>query len=156
MIEEISLGSDISIPVIDGRYFCSRRDPIREAVQWYKQNQELIEKASRVTVLGLGAGFHIHFIPRDIEVCYVAQEPELISRFQQLYPDSRARKLESLEFYKKSSVIPFRPSQTGHEELYNLFLKKESLNIKIIERLFSQKSANSEVKVWKTLREFVA
>lgn len=156
MIEEVSLGSDISIPMIHGRFFCSRRDPIREAVQWFKQNQDIMARSSRVTVLGLGAGFHIHFIPRDIEVCFVEQEPELVARFQQLYPDSRARSLQSLEFYKTSEIIPFRPAQTGHEELYNLFLNKDALNIKIIERLFAQKSENNEVKVWKTLREFVA
>jgi hypothetical protein len=155
MIEEVRLSVDLSIPQINGLFFCSRRDPVREAVQWTNVHREAIEQSEKITVVGLGAGFHLHFIPRDKEVCFIEREASLIERFQKLYPDSQARPLESLEFFEGSMVLLFRPALSLHEEFYRELMATPQLNIKLIEGLFPLSAVNEEQKTWKTLKELV-
>lgn len=164
MIEEVKLTGEISIPSVDGDFFCSRRDPIREAVQWYTIHREKIEKAERIVVVGLGAGFHIHFIPRDKTVVFIERRSELIQRFKALYPDSHAQEIQSLEDLESSEVLFFKPafgSQLADDFIFYQSLESthdrgEKMNIKLIEGLFSQSVANNEVKSWRILRELVA
>ncbi len=155
-MEEVFLTNDFYVPSLNGRLFCSRRDPIREAVQWYQLNKEKIENADRITIIGLGAGFHLHLIPRDKLVCYVELEPDLIDRFRRLYPDSQAFPLQSIEFLENSEVLSFRPAQIGNEEIYRPLEDKSQLNIKLIGALIEKmKIQNIESTQWLVLRELV-
>lgn len=155
MITEHFISPELSIPIINEQYFCSRRDPVREASAWANLHTKEIEQADKIVVLGLGAGFHLHFIPRGKEVYFVEFEQALIERFEKICPDSIAKPLTSVGQLKGARILKFQPAIANSAELYQAIANYPSINIKVIAEMLKHYPALEEVKCWNSLRELV-
>ena len=58
-MEEMYAKSGDRILLIDGRYLCSKVDPVTEARRWADRQRAQVSENSGIVVLGLGAGYHV-------------------------------------------------------------------------------------------------
>lgn len=120
-IVELTLSQGCAVPSIEGRFFCSRRDPMREALSWLQAHERLLKSASRVIVLGLGAGFHLENWKFTKDLTVVELRPQLIERWTRLRPQAAAPirfRSELNEAALDQTVIEFRPAWNGLESEY--------------------------------------
>ena len=109
------------LPAIEGRFFCSRRDPMREALSWQQAHERVLKSASRVVILGLGAGFHLQNWPFTKDLTVVELRPQLIQLWSQLHPEAAngIRFRSGIdEISIDHMVIEFRPAWNGLESRY--------------------------------------
>ncbi len=111
----------LKLPSIEGRFFCSRRDPAREAVAWFKAQQFLLSDIETVVILGLGAGLHLAAFPENIKVHVLELRSELIDFWRQANPDSLAIVHQNIENLPETLILEFRPAWSGMEEAYQAF-----------------------------------
>jgi hypothetical protein len=117
---ELTLANGLMLPSIDGGFFCSRRDPVREASLWLKAQERFLSTASPIIILGLGAGFHLQLLPAHYKshVQVVELRPELIELWTSFNPDSELRIISTAPDVVGATVLEFRPAWIGLEESY--------------------------------------
>jgi hypothetical protein len=120
LIEELIMPNGIKLPSIDGGFFCSRRDPVREALSWLKAQERFLSPSSSVVILGLGAGFHLQLLPSSIhsQIQVIELRPELIERWKKLNPDSKIPIVSTESEILGATILDFRPAWTGSEAAY--------------------------------------
>jgi len=122
-IEVQQLENGLKVPTFEGSYFCSRKNPLKEAETWVLANQSKLQSNPKVIILGLGAGFHVELLKDRPETYVIELREELIQAWKQynshlqihfLSPDSE---IEGL-------AIDFRPAWTGNEKHYENLSRK--------------------------------
>ncbi len=118
------IASGDSVPLIQGRIFCSSRDPQKEAQAWLlHQKTSDFETQSSICLLGLGAGFHLDLLleKTNLSMIHVIElHAELIENWkcQNFHALSRVDFCQSLE-ESTPLVLEFRPSWGGNEKFYH-------------------------------------
>ncbi len=159
----------IQVPTLEGRQFCSGRDPIREARTWFGMELPFLINSTDVLVLGLGAGFHIQEIlwsehcPHQLWV--VEKNGELVDLWKKENKhETRNQKIQFLSLetdfdkhpFREALILEFRPAWTGNDEFYQQLSK--NLRGPSIKEKISQLSALDQTqpaKIWRALRELV-
>jgi hypothetical protein len=119
---ELTVENDLKLPSIEGRLFCSRRNPEREAALWIENHRQVLKSARQVSVLGLGAGFHIVALPTHLEIQVIELRPQLIARWQEMgwgqnLPNTRIT-LQVDAAKVEGPILEFRPAWSGLEAQY--------------------------------------
>lgn len=117
-VVELTLPNGKTLPSIDGRFFCSRRDPEREALSWLKANEGLFSLSSNVVILGLGAGFHVQNFPGVKQLTVVELRSQLVDRWKWQVSRSDIQVVSALESSDEAVVLEFRPAWSGLEAEY--------------------------------------
>lgn len=125
LIRNIQIENGMVLPALEGRLFCSRRDPVKESEVWYQSNQRAIESAGPLVVLGLGAGFHLLQIDPDRDVYVIELRPELIEIFERRDLPVKPRiHFVGSDFELEATVLEFRPAWMGIEEKYQALSRR--------------------------------
>lgn len=118
-LELCQLENGMIVPSLEGRLFCSRRDPVRESEAWFSNHSRLISDAESVLVLGLGAGFHLMQFERQRKVHVLELRLELIDLFlQRNLPCKPQIEFVSVDTTLEATVLEFRPAWLGFEKEY--------------------------------------
>ena len=64
-MEEMYAKSGDRILQVEGRYLCSKVDPVTEARRWVDRARDQIAENQAVIILGLGAGYHVSRVCRQ-------------------------------------------------------------------------------------------
>ena len=123
------LVSGDSVPSIQGRIFCSSRDPQKEAQAWIlHQKISELDSQSSICLLGLGAGFHLNLLLEKTNRPFfhvIEQHDLLIDMWQSQNPQFLSRVQFSKSFESPSCpVLEFRPSWSGNEKFYHELSQK--------------------------------
>jgi hypothetical protein len=122
-VEIRDLANGMKVPTIGELYFCSRRDPLKEAQAWLQANRQILESSSEVIILGLGAGFHIQLLEERPRTTVVELRSELASAWQAFHPDFQIPVLAN-HGLTTAQVLEFRPAWTGLEAAYLTLSKR--------------------------------
>ena len=85
MIESATAKNGSLIYLKDGKYLASSFDPQKEAEGWFRNCQRLTKYARTVFVLGLGSGYHIAVLKRELpeaKIVVIESDQELVAAFQ--------------------------------------------------------------------------
>jgi hypothetical protein len=119
-LELIQLENGMIVPALEGRLFCSRRDPVKESEIWFRGQSKLISGAQNILILGLGAGFHLMHFETDRKVFVLELRHELIELFQQRdLPDKPQVEFVTATTELEATVLEFRPAWQGLEKEYS-------------------------------------
>jgi len=129
-----------------GLPLCSRRDPVKEALDWVRW-QNLMEEDQRVLIFGFGAGFHVEALQAHfpkIEISLFELDPELLE-------ECKKRGITAWDRIPAESLwdayLDFRPSWSG---LHAEFL--EAYENAVHRRLTPDQEASPQ---WSVLQELV-
>ncbi len=118
-VQMVQLENGMRVPSLQGRLFCSRRDPVKESESWYKAHELVIQEANEILVLGLGAGFHLLAFEPHRKIHVLELNPELIAIFQSLdLPIKPDIHFVSADTQLEATVVEFRPAWLGNENQY--------------------------------------
>ncbi len=129
---ELKTENGMRLPTLDGRFFCSRRDPKREAQSWLQSQRRLISENKTLVVLGLGAGFHIEALQAAVTnpIHVIELRPELIGHWQIHNSESKIQVSPSIVPSENLQILEFRPAWNGLEVRYeNLSRELRSVHI---------------------------
>ncbi len=85
MIETAQAKNGSLIHLKDGKYLASSFDPQKEAEAWYKNSNQRTKYARTVFVLGLGSGYHIRVLTRELpqtKIVVIEPDHELVKSYQ--------------------------------------------------------------------------
>ena len=118
-MEFVQIENGMILPQTQGKLYCSRRDPVKEASNWFCHHQESINQAEHIIILGLGAGFHLLNFESTQQVTVVELNPQLIEVFEGRQHPSKPQ-IQYLEGggNREGTVLEFRPAWVGNEERY--------------------------------------
>lgn len=121
-IDSFQLENGMWVPSLQGRLFCSRRDPVKEAETWCRQVEASYQSAKAVLILGLGAGFHIVTLPPREKVFVLELRQDLIEMFSIRNPEFSSQvQFISPETEWDATVLEFRPAWLGLEKEYSFY-----------------------------------
>jgi hypothetical protein len=117
---ELKIENGLKLPSIEGRFFCSRRDPKREAQSWLEAHQRKIKSNQPLIILGLGAGFHIDLLQSEIQnpIHVIELRPELVGCWKAQNPDSHILICHQATGIPFGCLLEFRPAWSGLEAEY--------------------------------------
>lgn len=159
----------VQVPSLDGRLFCSGRDPHREARAWFAIELPFLRGSSDVLVLGLGAGFHIlEILQSDScpdQLWVVEKQIELVDFWKkqngqkalhcQMQFLSSDTDLEQ-RCFPETPILEFRPAWAGQEDFYqNLSNILRGPSVKELASKLSGQDQTRPAKIWRALRELV-
>lgn len=184
-IELIELSNQVTVPSIEGRYFCSRRDPLQEAQKWFESVERSCQGQSEILVLGLGAGFHLlPLFELGSQIFVFEAEPLL----KEAWPLKGKLQFVDSDIQTKALVLEFRPAWAGNDNAYlqasrkfrgsdvqslkdqaenqDLWILAQSLeksqwpenfeiSIKEIAEMIPKENQTEEARMWRALRELV-
>lgn len=163
--------SGAQIPSLDGRIFCSKRDPKKEAQVWYHSQIPFLKGANQILILGLGAGFHLQkilqseFLPEQVIV--VENHQELVDQWIKQNGTEFADRVGKIQFVvgnapltedqiQKSLTLEFRPAWFGNENFYqDLSNRLRKPSIKEVVSHLSIHDQSKHAKIWRALQELV-
>ncbi|MEZ0391025.1 MAG: hypothetical protein ACAH59_02340 [Pseudobdellovibrionaceae bacterium] len=133
-VEIIQLENGLKVPTFEGLYFCSRKNPLKEAESWILINEKILKEPGPLAILGLGAGFHLQLLKDRPETFVIELRPELIAAWTQ-FDSHFPIKLLSEPNEWQGKVIDFRPAWNGLESEYaELFENLRGLSRKALMR----------------------
>ena len=124
-----NLSSGDSVPSIQGRIFCSSRDPQKEAQSWilHQKISEMYSHSS-ICLLGLGAGFHLNLLLEKTNrpmIHVIEHHFQLIEKWQIQNPQYSSRVQFAKSFgIQFPQVLEFRPAWSGNEKFYHELSQK--------------------------------
>ncbi len=159
--------SGVEYPSIEGRTFCSKYDPEKEASDWWAGIKGHMDSQFPVVVLGLGAGFHLSVILADSNapksVYAIDFREELVNHWKVQNVD-RASKVVFLNAHSDLSfiasafpqVVFFRPAFSGLEaEFEEIHRKLIGENIKQSLASIRNDDYSHQAKMLRLLGEFI-
>lgn len=132
------------VPVVNGVHLHSIYDPIKEAQKFARGQQELFKKNNQLMILGLGRGYHVTAVLKEmleiyknIEIVVIEPSNEVHNHFihEQIYDQSSitiySGSIKSIFFNKsfinflasKPSILQHKPSFDLHIKYFTNFLK---------------------------------
>lgn len=116
-IEIIQVNEGVKVPTFEGRYFCSRKNPLKEAEVWISTHQKTLGSQDNIVILGLGAGFHIQLLQDRPNTFVIELEEELVKAWKQ-YNSHIQIPVQSQPFPVNAKILEFRPAWSGREAQY--------------------------------------
>ncbi len=136
---ELTIENELKLPSIEGRLFCSRRNPEREAALWIENHRQVLKSAQAVLVLGLGAGFHLAALPKQLKIQVIELRPPLIARWQAMGASENLQIIDAADIeISETPVLEFRPAWSGLESQYEAL----SRNLRGLHRSALQREAD--------------
>jgi len=123
------------VPVVNGIHLHSIYNPIKEAENFIEENKGLLKENSNILVLGLGFGYHIKELIKQLkelhnnqfELCIIEPIHQLVNDSQELYNSFENTKilaeLTIEELYSDRTFINFlvtKPALLAHPSSFNL------------------------------------
>lgn len=125
----------LSVPYMNGVYLHSIYNPKKEAELFADENKDTIKKKSHVLILGLGFGYHIEEVAKEMnnyhshyEILVLEPNKELINTFMETRPfEDKNIKVIHLDnnenLYSNHSFVKFlmnKPSVLRHEASFSV------------------------------------
>lgn len=127
MIEKAQAKNGSLIYLKDGKYLASSFDPQKEAEAWWKSSQRLTKHARTVFVLGLGAGYHIEVLSRElpqVKILVIEPDQELV----EIYRATNSNELAIICEQDWRSLFQHSSINSGAQDKYAVLLHPPSLS----------------------------
>lgn len=135
MIESALAKNGSLIYLKDGKYLASSFDPQKEAEAWYNNCKSRVKYAQTLFVLGLGAGYHIQVLSRELpQAKIVVVEPD--QKLVDIYQSTNSVKLEIVCEQEWRRLFQYSSVSSGTQDKYAVLLHPPSLNVE--KEFFSQ------------------
>lgn len=134
MIEVVQAKNGSAVHVKNGKYLASSFDPQKEAETWWTHCQRLVKHSQTAFVLGLGSGYHVAILSRQISqqtVVVIECDQQLIDLNAKQFANTNVqvvhvadwRKLYQNEIVQKAvvqnySVLLHSPSLNAEQEFF--------------------------------------
>ena len=128
MIETATAKNGSLIYLKDGKYLASSFDPQKEAEAWWKTCSQRAKYARTVFVLGLGAGYHIQVLKRELaqtKIVVIEPDQELVT----IYQSTNSEELEILCEQDWRRLFNYSPVSSGVQSTYAVLLHPPSYGV---------------------------
>lgn len=122
-IEILQIGNGLKVPTFEGTYFCSRKDPIKEAQTWLQSHRAVLESNDSVIILGAGAGFHLQLLNNRPNTFAIELHSELLKAWSQYNSEISIPVFGSADRLS-GRVLEFRPAWNGNTDKYEILAQK--------------------------------